>query len=244
MKTLALICFAAGTLVSVEALGAVGVYFPPEAVIVRDGNSSLAGPFNTSTSSRLQQVYAHDAFPDPGFPAAFLIHGIYFRVDENAGAFDETFPSVQVTLSTTSRGPDGLSTLFSENIGPDQTTVFGPGPLHLSGAGSGFPVGFMFERTYLYDPSAGNLLVDIRNFGPGNASVLDAFNVLGDSVSIVGNEEVNSPTGSRLTRGLATMFWVDIVPIPEPGAGALLLLGLLAVGWNWRRSRRASICKG
>jgi len=86
--------------------------------------------------------------------------------------------------------------------------------------------------------------VDIQNFGPGHASVLDAFAVLGDSVSIVGNEDVNSPMGFSFTHGLATEFWVDIVQVPEPGASTLLLLGLLGVGWKLRHRTRAPIPKG
>jgi hypothetical protein len=172
-----------------------------------------------------------------------LIEGIYFRVDENAGPFAETFPRVQVDLSTTSRGPDGLSPVFSENIGPDEATVYGPGPLYLSGSFA-IPPGFMFERPFLYDPTAGNLLLDIRNFGPGNASELDAFDTVGDSVSIVlGRADATSAFASS-SRGLATEFWVEIVPIPEPSTAALLLMGLLAVGWKLRHVHRRSSTTG
>lgn len=227
-----------------KAHGAFGYVVPADP---GPGNSSLAGPFNPSPSSRLQQVYGHggDGFGPISTNYGYLIEGVYFRLDESAGPFNETFPSVQVDLSTTSRSPDGLSTLFSENIGADQTTVFGPGPLHLSGTLSGFTVGFMFERSFLYDPAAGNLLLDIRNFGPGNASPLDAFAVVGDSVSTVSNGlDVNAPAGGLATHGLATMFWVDIVPVPEPSAFALLLVGLLGLSWRLHRVHRSSLTSG
>jgi hypothetical protein len=230
MKTL--VCFTLLILLEISKVfgAAHGVIVPPDP---SPGNSSLAAPFLTSTSSRLQQVYGRDGFPPIQPTSGFLIEGIYFRVDESSSrGFDEIFPSVQVNLSTTSRGPDGLSTLFSENIGLDETTSFGPGPLHLSGFQPGFTVGFMFDRPYFYNPAAGNLLLDVRNYGPGNASILDAFASFGDSVSIVGNENVNSPIGDIFTHGLATEFWVDIVPIPEPSTSVLLLFGLLALGWK------------
>jgi len=48
------------------------------------------------------------------------------------------------------------------------------------------------------------------------------------------------PTGGLATHGLATLFWVDIVPIPEPSTTALLLLCALALGWKfWKVGRVA-----
>jgi len=220
---------------SPKVFGAVGIQIP----FGQSGNSSLGAPFATSTSSRLQQVYRNGAFPGIPPTSAFLIQGIYFRVDENATFFDEMLSSVQVNLSTTSRGPDGLSSIFSENIGSDETMVFGPGPLHLSGFAFNFSTGLMFDQPFLYNPNAGNLLLDIRNFNPSDASPLDAFAVLGDSVSIVAGR-ANETSGLTFTSGLATMFWVDIVPVPEPSTITLLFLGALAFGWKLRRLFKAS----
>jgi len=229
MKTF--VFLATMTLFCWQTRGAVGVFLPAEGVN-NEGNVSLGAPFDTDFSSRLQQVYEFSRLA-PG--SAYLISGIYFRIDVNGRVFDEILPSVQVNLSTTDRGPDGLSAMFSDNIGADETIVHGLGPLHLSGLQPGFAVGITFDQPYLYNPAAGNLLLDIRNFGPAHTSILDAFAVLGDSVSIVGNENVNSPLGATLTHGLATEFWVDIVPVPEPGTITLLLLGALALAWKLRR---------
>jgi len=188
------------------------------------GNSSLAAPFQTSTSSRLQQVYGESAFRfvEPG--QGFLIREIHFRLDEAMGVpFSETFPDFQVNLSTTSRGPDQLSPVFAENIGANQTTVYTRSSLAVSASRIGFSVQIPFSRPFLYDPYAGNLLLDISNFQPGTASPLDAVAKLGDSVSIVGGRATDLQ-GLTFTAGLATEFVVDIVPIPEPRTWALLLL--------------------
>lgn len=166
---------------------------------------------------------------------------IYFRVDENALAFGSArFSDVEFRLSTSSRQPDGLSALFSENIGADETTVFGRGALTLDWSRGQFTTGIQFDRPFLYNPAAGNLLLDMRNYGSGDIPSLDAFDVLGDAISIVGTERgADSQTGGLSTRGLATLFWVDIVPIPEPSTTALLLLSLIALGWNWRRAKKS-----
>jgi len=224
--------------VSLKARAGQTIYLPTRG----PGNSSLVAPFQTSSSSRLQQVYAQESFLGIPPTLAFLIHGVSFEIDESSFGFDEILPEVQVNLSTTSKSPDGLSTIFSENVGADETVVFGRGPLHLRGNLAVGP-GFMFDRPFLYDLSAGNLLLDIRNFGPGNASPLDAFDARGDSISIVVGD-ADATSGFAFTRGLATVFWVDIVPIPEPSTIALMVLGMLALAWRLRRAKKTAYTQG
>jgi hypothetical protein len=175
--------------------------------------------------------------------SAFLISGLYFRADERALPSPGSlfFSDLEFRLSTTMRMPDGLSTLFSENIGPDETTVFGRGSITLNWSQGAFVTHFPFERPFLYSPAAGNLLLDMRNYGAGGFPPLDAFAVEGDSVSTVGTGSgADRPMGSITTFGLATLFWVDIVPIPEPGTTTLLLLGLFAAGWKLLKAGRTS----
>lgn len=243
MKTLICFVFLVAFLEPPKALGAIGIPVGGGPV----GDSSLAGPFDTSSSSRVQQVYDRGAFPS-GIPpnSGFLIHTIYFRADENArpGFGNANFTDVEVRLSTTSREPDGLSTLFSENIGADETTVFGRGALSLNWSGASFVTGIQFDRPFLYNPAAGNLLLDMRNYGPTDFPELDAFDIAGDAISIAIGRADSLSGFATSTRALATLFWVDIVPIPEPSTTALLLLGLLALGWKWRRAKRSLTMRG
>jgi hypothetical protein len=222
----------AGTLLGCRLASAtVTFYVPPEGA--QEGNSSL-GPF--SDSSRLQQVYAHEAFPIIGSDSAFSIRMLTFRFDR-FGTVNAPSLSVEVHLSTTSRNPDGLSTVFSENIGPDETTVFGPSSPSLHPIYVGIPL----ERPFFYNPAAGNLLLDIRTHNPATFPDLDAYAVLGDSVSTVSTGlGADRPTGGLATHGLVTLFTVDIVPIPEPSATALLLLGMAALGWKFRSFLKSS----
>src|SRR5678815_4864698 len=85
----------------------------------------------------------------------------------NDGFLNVDITSLQINLSTTSKGPDGLSTVFSENIGANETVVFGPRPARF-GPGSPLPeYTFQLDEPFFYDPSAGNLLMDVRNFSGG-----------------------------------------------------------------------------
>jgi hypothetical protein len=107
------------------------------------------------------------------FPAdvALVITELRYRPDYFYGsAFTTTIGNIEFRLSTTGPDPDNLSTLFSENVGPDETVVFS-GPLSISSQFSGpddgpknFDIVVPLTTPFLYNPAAGSLLVDIRNF--------------------------------------------------------------------------------
>lgn len=229
MKTWFLVAVA--VLANASASRAIPI-FSPGYIYLGEGNSS-AEPFaRGSDSMRFQQVYGVDDFL--GIPQGGMITRITFRGDGQTGhPFDEVIGSVQINLSTTTKAPDGLSTIFSENVGANDTIVFGPGPLRVIGEGgvsgqvSWGPVIYLAQPFY-YSPSLGNLLLDIRTFTGGGPVPLDAVAYVGDSVSILGSGEVNAPTGYAYTLGLATAF--EITPVPEPGVAVLVGLGVLALG--------------
>jgi len=165
------------------------------------------------------------------FPQGLTIGEIVFRIDGLFGrGLETTLAGVEINLSTTSRSPDALSSLFDQNVGGDDRRVVGPGPIHLSAfpglLPNGWAVGFDFTANpFVYNPAAGNLLLDIKVFNGANTSPFDAVDVAGDSVSSVfayGNPMPTSGQPSSL--GLATLFAVQAVP--EPGTVSLLLLGL------------------
>lgn len=179
-----------------------------------EGNQSNAFPFNLGVSYRYQQVYGASEF-DPSEP--LLITEIRFRPDFVAGSsFSSVLPDVQVNLSTTAAAPDGLSSTYADNIGPDDTVV-SSGPLPLSSDATGFgPLDFdivvPLNTPFLYDPTQGNLLLDVRNYGGGVwTTAFDAEDTIGDATSrvttnhIVGS--VDSPTASlNDSWGLVTQF--------------------------------------
>jgi hypothetical protein len=200
-------------------------------------------------SQRYQQVYAASAFSALAEPG--LITALAFRPDfEVAVAFSVTLGDVQINLSTTSAEPDALSNTFANNVGLDDAVVFA-GPLFLSSAFSGpaegpkdFDVVIELQHPFLYDPSAGNLLLDVRNFTGGISTRLDATEGDSDPISRVhtnpGAGAVDTPTGFTNTSGLVTRFTV-----PEPSATGLELaaLGILAALFT-RRARCGALDGG
>jgi hypothetical protein len=237
---LSFVCLLARAVVSAQS-----VFGPPEAGTNSNENSSFA-PFATVSSGRFQQVYAASSLAPVMPPGGAFILALAFRVDANTGFnFDIAVPNVQLNFSTTLRGPDGLSTTFTENTGLDDKAVFGPGLMRLGGAGGGGSSSFNVfvdfrDNPFYYNPANGNLLMDFRIFTgagspPSGGSPLDAFNVSGDSVSSVSAYSSSLPaSGSPSSLGLATEFFT--VPVPEPASWALLLVGVGAFCF-WRKKK-------
>jgi len=212
-----------------------------------EGNINNVLPFDIAViplaSERYQQVY--DASLFSALPAGgALITGLSFRVDGTyGGSFSSTLPEIQLNLSTTGAGEETLSATFANNIGGNDTMVFARGSLPLSGTGGSSPNAFnvtiMFSQPFIYNPAAGNLLLDVRNFGGGTTTAFDAIQVPGDGISRVitfTGLNVDSPVASMAdTSGLVTEFIFQ--PVPEPAVFALAVLGLATL-WLFHRSRR------
>jgi hypothetical protein len=198
-------------------------------------------------SMRYQQVYASSEFASL-LPAGALITHIAFRGDAPAAAFSVTIPSVQVNLSTTTASPDGMSTTFANNVGPDDMVAFGPAPLpmrtpygSLSPGPKPFDAVITLDTPFYYNPARGNLLLDVRSIGGNTIISLDAQDLLGDAIgrqySSVSSGNLNSPTAStmRTSLGLVTQFMFE--PVPEPATFTLVCFCALASVINGRRLR-------
>ena len=225
--------------IGVVASPAVADVIVPGGLTGIEGNTNNAFPFiNTAAGMRYQQVYGASEFS-----TMVLIDAVLFRPDALiASAVSGTLSSVQIDLSTTTFGPDGLSSTFATNIGADNGTVFS-GALLLSTSNTGpgpknFDVQITFTTPFLYDPALGNLLLDVRNFGGGSWSgfALDAHNAA-DSISRVFSSPSNVAATSGLvdSRGLVTKFRTRAVPEP---ATLLLIGGGLAASMVGRRLSR------
>jgi hypothetical protein len=147
---------------------------------------------------RYQQVISASEFSG----GAGWIKQILLRPDAvNGGAFSETLSSIQINLSTTSKKPSSLSQTFSQNVGNDDTVVYS-GSLPLSSAFSGpaggpmnFDVVITLQTPFYYDSTAGNLLLDVRNYGGGRTTQFDAQDAP-DSTARVWSLDLNSTTAA------------------------------------------------
>ena len=137
----------------------------PNSLTAVDGNSSAETGGDPGGPVRYMQIFDASQFAGSG-----PIHITQFanRPDAIPGPSGPRFPTLQIFVSTTTRTVAGLSTTFANNTGLDNTLVFS-GPLTLATAnlpGPGntkqFDIVFPFTTPFFYDPSAGNLLIDLR----------------------------------------------------------------------------------
>ena len=227
-----------GALIGVQA-AAVPIVVP-NAQAAAEGNDANLGPF-FDTSVRYQQVYSASQF---GASGPVTISQIAFRPDgaDSGASLIIFFNSVQIDLSTTTRTPTTLSTTFADNVGSDNATVFNSfvfsnfpitGP---AGGPKDFTVAFNITP-FTYDPSSGNLLLDVRAFesGGGISDNLDAQSG-GPFTAHVDASGIGSSTGDVFTTGLVTRFEVrPAVQVAEPSTLPLAAVAMLVAMGALRR---------
>jgi hypothetical protein len=159
-----------------------------------------------------------------------------------SGAYD-----IQIVLSSTQKAPDGLSTSFADNFGPDQNLVFARRTFSFQNATTFL---FPLDHPFFYSGAPGqNLLMDFRNFGgafivaTGTPSV-EAQYTSGDSVSSLLATDVNALSGGTATWGVLTEF--AYTPVPEPSVTTILAAGggLLVLRFVVNKARAQKAAKG
>lgn len=218
----------------------------PNAYATVEASGQTTIPFDsTQTSHRYQQVYLASEFAVWTEPTP--ITALAFRPDLPSGsAFEKTLADVQIELSVTSRTPATLAEAFDANVGTMPIVVVSRGPLSLSSqyTGSGedprdFDIVIPFDGAFVYDPSAGNLLLDVRLFDQGGTLPTQARFDRALEATVVNRMfcfadcSVDDVTGSlQSPGGLVTRF---TAPEPASGVEAAAILAPLA----WLRRRKA-----
>src|ERR1041384_5807864 len=183
---------------------------------------------------RYQEVFSASAFS--AIPFGGSITGLAFRLSCQQGELCQvlTQPTLQISFSTTTKAPDSLSSTFSDNVGADVTTVFGPGDATFSGTPQ---ITLPLMHPFAYDPRRGNLLMDIRVTRGISTPAVRAASGSGDaasSVYAIGPTGADSASGTIDTLGLYTGFLVT--PVPEPSTIWLLGAGLFGISVRVFRS--------
>jgi hypothetical protein len=164
-------------------------------------NSNLfpfGGGFNAS--NRYQQAYAASAF---GSATPLLIKSVSFLRGQGV-LLASTYT---LSLSTIPKGIDNLSTTdFVSNLGADNSlfairNLSGPAPATLTIQGT---------TPFLYDPSAGNLLLDIV-VSPGGATRGDGATYLARSTALGITSRYHNFGSGFVGWGLVTQF--EVAPL-------------------------------
>jgi hypothetical protein len=201
-------------------------------------SSELAAQLSDPTVfPRYQQVYSKDAFADP-----LIIRGLQFFEFDSPGGSGSALLGGTFTLylSTTTKSVNGLDgNDLDSNLGSDNavfaanvalTSVYSNGTLSFVGT------------PFFYDPSVGNLLVDMQvgGYDPDNAVadlVLGNRKFFQQTTDTIGEGDplvslVSNYDGlNNMSVGLVT----DVIPIPEPSTYFLMSSGLLALGLLLKR---------
>lgn len=207
------------------------------ATVIADGSGHMtAGDCTFACVLRYQQVYTSDIFSGP-----VTIDSIDF-LSSSAGYWGRE-AQYEARFSVVSNGVNALSAQLDENVGAQEARFELRGFTGSVLADSYFG----FSGSYVYDPSQGDLLVDIvRVRGmPGGPDVY--YNIAGDtgqeysraySISSL-TDGYAGPLYGNVTRFMVTPLPVDPVPnVPLPASLPLLALGLGSMCVLRRRQRR------
>lgn len=196
--------FAIGVLIAAPNARAILITVPGT-LENTEGGSNNGFPFNAGsfnqTNMRYQQIYSASEFS-----AAGIVDEIRYRVDESGTSFSTSGIDIRIDLAYAATTVANRSTIFSENIGAGLVTVLDTPNLSLSGTQvvgvtpNPFDIVINVDNLFVYDPSMGDLLVDIYM---RNAPITTTFDATNSSKT--GRIFATSQTGGvNATSGLTT----------------------------------------
>ncbi len=181
---------------------------------------------------RIQDIYDRSMFPSQ----PIRIKALRFRRHNSVGPVAPAPMDVEVALSASSKEADALSLTMDENLGSNNTVVFS-GWLAISSTNAGtvgstkpFDIEIPCTTPFVYDPAAGNLLVEIRT-ATGIAGLWT------DAVSDPNDKASRQWAGSRTSTvaGIATTT-ADVLQVVyelvAPTRTAVLPPGMAAAAGN------------
>jgi hypothetical protein len=210
----------------------------PEGRAHLEGNGALDSPFETRSSElgRAAQIFERSLFDS--LPGPISISQIAFRLDgrPQPPVVDVTIPALEVQLSTTQWSADRPEqfNVFDVLHGEDRTIVFSKQPLRWfttpqpEGALNPFDLIIPFSQPFEYDPTKGNLYIDLKVFGVSTFPLLDAHRggeprtVYGFYRTLGSHQDI-----AEAIYDAALVTELTFVVIPEPDSVAMWLLGMI-----------------
>ena len=198
-------------------------------VVGGPGQTGDCAPFGCVI--RYQQAYSANLFTS----GPINIHAItfYYGGDgfSNVGA-----GNYNISFSTAATGVGSLSPTFADNIGADSKTFF-------NGALSGtvIPTLVISGASFRYDPSMGDLLMNVTKSSPGDFTTYQLYR--DDFAGFQRVYDFTSTTTGNVDNnyGLVTGFNYTLASVPEAASWAMMIAGFGLIGAAMRRQRGLAI---
>lgn len=220
---------------SAMALSVASLAMPARAASVTIGVYSFPGncfPFSCYAyvgNSNYQQAYNSEAFPNK--PITIESFDIF---NASNGLLDTA--TFDVYFSTSLNPVGSLSTTFATNIGPDNTLF---GTYSLGGVMLQPFISFPGTKAFMYDPSKGDLLMNVfRRTGTGDGMFEAFFQADYSNSGVFQRIYGNAPVAYGIDHwGLVTRIHYTPGPLPVVGVGA-------AFGFSRKLRRRIKASSG
>jgi PKD repeat protein len=184
-----------------------------------EAGSSATNPWNvTAATQRVQYCYDSSYFAAAGITGPVVITSMRWRANAAAATSTwtgGTYQEVLMDLSTPSANYQSLSTSLDTNHGADRTNVKSTPVSVLSGTGNGagvpgqWHVVVPFDTPFVYDPNAGDFLMDIKTglWSGGTSFSQD----LDFNATTVTGSRVLASSSSGFTTGTVTNGYAPVV---------------------------------
>jgi PEP-CTERM motif len=187
--------------------------------------------FFDESNTDYQQVYGSTNFSGPITITALEF---FHTIDFSGGGTEPQAGSYVISLSTTQAAVNGLdATDLSNNLGPDNTTVYSGDVPTLSGS----VLKFILTTPFTYDPSKGNLLLDVQlEYGDTEGIIYFDSNGEAGLASRASSSNDGFADDAAVVTGFSTTG-----SVPEPSTWAMMLMGFAGLVYgSYSTTRRTA----